>query len=203
MQDLGTLGGTNSLALKINNRGQVVGWSDTATSRHAFLYADGQMQDLNDLTVNLPSGVTLKEARAINENGWIVGYTSGTYQHAFLLTTAEINVSIDIKPGGADNSINPKSQGKIPVAILSTPDFDAPTKVDLSSLTFGRTGNEDSLAFVTETDVNGDELADVVGHFFTQAAGFQPGDTKGFLKGKTVDGMPLSGNDAVRIVPEK
>lgn len=126
-----------------------------------------------------------------------------SYFAAPLLTPAEINVSIDIKPGSSENSINPKSQGKIPVAILSTPDFDAPDKVDLSSLTFGRTGNEDSLAFVTEADVNGDGLDDVVGHFFTQAAGFQKGDTKGYLKGKTVDGIPLSGSDSVRIVPGK
>ena len=73
----------------------------------------------------------------------------------------------------------------------------------LGSLTFGRNGSEDSLAFVTEADVNGDGLTDVVGHFYTQAAGFQPGDTQGFLKGKTADGVPLSGNDSVRIVPEK
>ena len=151
--------------------------------------------------MDLPAGVSLRYATGINDQGWIVGTTSAN--RAFLLTTAEINISIDIKPGGSDNSINPNSQGKIPVAILSTQDFDAPTKVDLNSLTFGRTGNEDSLAFVTESDVNGDGLDDVVGHFYTQTAGFQKGDTKGYLKGKTVDGIAISGNDSVSIVPGK
>jgi probable HAF family extracellular repeat protein len=47
MQDLGTLGGTNSEATEINERGQVVGWSDAPDgSRHAFFWDDGTMQDL-------------------------------------------------------------------------------------------------------------------------------------------------------------
>ena len=103
-----------------------------------------------------------------------------------------VPVSIDIKP-----SINLKSNGKIPVAILSTPKFYAPDRVDSSSLTFGRTGNELSLAFCTVENGN------LLGHFYTQATGFQKGDTKGILKGKTVDGTPIMGSASVRIVPNK
>jgi hypothetical protein len=131
-----------------------------------------------------------------------------TYNDVWVLTEAMgpppvLNVSIDIKPGSEVNSINPGSQGKIAVAILSTPDFYAPEKVDLSSLTFGHTGNESSLAFCTIEDVNGDGVADVVGHFDTQATAFQKGDTQGILKGQTVDNIPISGSDSVRIVPGK
>lgn len=111
-------------------------------------------------------------------------------------------VKIDIKPGSDPNSINPKSKGTIPVAILSAPDFDAPTRLDKSSLTFGRTGNEMSLAFCNKSpeDVNGDGLLDQVCHFNTNKAGFQPGDTEGILKGKTTDGIEIIGKDSVRIV---
>ena len=111
---------------------------------------------------------------------------------------------IDIKPGSDPNSINPKSKGQIPVAILSTPDFDAPNQVDPDTVTFGRTGDEDSLAFCNASpeDVNGDGLDDLVCHYFTQETGFQAGDEAGFLKGFTIDGEFFWATDTVNIVPK-
>ena len=39
MTDLGTLGGTNSYAYGINNKGQIVGWSNTSSEeQHAVLW---------------------------------------------------------------------------------------------------------------------------------------------------------------------
>lgn len=113
-----------------------------------------------------------------------------------------IPVRIDIKPGSDPNSINPETKGKVPVAILSTPDFDAPIQADKTWLTFGRTGDEESLAFCTKSaeDVNGDGLLDQVCHFNAQDTGFQQGDTEGILRGETVDGIPIEGRDSVRIV---
>jgi hypothetical protein len=110
-------------------------------------------------------------------------------------------VSIDIKP----DRINPKSKGTIEVAILSTTDFDAPEMVDIESLTFGRTGDEDSLAFCDHKrkKVNHDKLKDLVCRFYTQDTDFQCGDTEGVLKGKTVDGTPIKGSDSVKIIPCK
>jgi len=120
-----------------------------------------------------------------------------------LTVVCEIPVAIDIKPGSFPNSINPKSRGTIPVGILSSSTFDAPTSVDRTSLTFGRTGNEQSLAFCNSSpeDVNVDGFLDLVCHFNTQQTGFQAGDTAGALKGKTVTGTPIIGTDSVRIVP--
>jgi len=119
------------------------------------------------------------------------------------------DIPIDIKPGSDSNSIIPRSKGLIPVVILSTSDWDAPDQVDTESLTFGSTGNEDSLhrrgrAGVPncgEEDVNGDGLADLVCHFKTQETGFESGDTEGILRGETSDGIPIEGKDSVRIVP--
>ena len=122
-------------------------------------------------------------------------------------TQLPIEVALDIKPGSYPNSINPESKGKIPVAILSTVEFDAPQMVNRDSLTFGPTGAEASLAFCNPEgeDVNRDGLLDLVCHFYTQTAAFQCGDTKGILKGETQepDGTLIEGSDSVRINPRK
>jgi hypothetical protein len=112
-------------------------------------------------------------------------------------------VGIDIKPGSFPNSLRIKSRGTIPVALLSTGDFDAGGQTDVSSLTFGRTGTEESLAFCTSglEDVDGDGLMDLVCHFRTRLTGFQCGDREGVLKGETMGGTPLQGMDSVRLVP--
>lgn len=113
-----------------------------------------------------------------------------------------VEVPIDVKPASDPNSINLKSRGTIPVAILGTDAFD-PATADQASLTFGRTGDEDSLAFCTRSveDVNGDGLLDQVCHFNTQDTGFECGDAVGILRGQTLDGVPMEGRDSVRIVP--
>ncbi len=112
-----------------------------------------------------------------------------------------IPVIIDIKPGGFPNSINPKSNGKIPVAILSNAGFLAPTMIDPSTLTFGHTGSEHSLASCHPEDVNGDGLVDLVCQFYTSKAAFQASDTQGILEGKTFAGSPVFGTDSISIVP--
>jgi hypothetical protein len=116
---------------------------------------------------------------------------------------APIDIDIDIKPGSDPNSINPRSKGKIPVAIFSTMDFYAPAEVDVESLTFGPTGEEESLAFCNDSpeDVNDDGYDDLVCHFYTQGTGFQCGNEQGILRGQTVDEIPIEGSDSVRIVP--
>src|SRR5262245_17507323 len=45
--DLGTLGGAQSSALDINDRGEIVGWAATTQGiQHAFLYSNGSMIDI-------------------------------------------------------------------------------------------------------------------------------------------------------------
>jgi hypothetical protein len=115
-----------------------------------------------------------------------------------------VPVDISIKPGASPPvPINAGSHGTIPVAILSTAGFNAVTSVDVSSLTLGRTGEEQSLAFCNTggEDVNGDGLPDLVCHFLTHLTGFESGDTLGILMGKTVQGASIIGQEAIVIVP--
>jgi probable HAF family extracellular repeat protein len=97
--DLGTLGGLNSEAYGINNRGEVVGQSDIPpdprrTPTHAFIYTETRMIDLNSL-VELEPGWVLVRAFDINDRGQIAAAAridsadSGpAAQRAYLLTPA-------------------------------------------------------------------------------------------------------------------
>lgn len=89
--DLGTLGGEVNQAMDINNRGQIVGHAlvpdqDGEEERHAFLWENGKMFDLNELMPANDDWI-LEEANAINDQGQIAG--RGLYRgvdRAFLLS---------------------------------------------------------------------------------------------------------------------
>jgi probable HAF family extracellular repeat protein len=86
--NLGNLGGTNGVANALNNSNQVVGWSQIASgAQHAFLYANGSMQDLN-LLIRPFSGITLTSAVGIDSAGEIVAYgtDSSGQSREYLLT---------------------------------------------------------------------------------------------------------------------
>lgn len=73
MFDLGSLGGSRGQAHGINDLGQIVGWSETATGlEHAFIWTEaGGIVDL------LPSDPNDGGAFDINRNGQIVGWAVG------------------------------------------------------------------------------------------------------------------------------
>ena len=161
---------------------------------------DGAALPTSAVTQDSPAIIQQGSARAL---GTGVGITETDATVETLCSGPAVrSVRIDIKPGSDPNSINLKRQGTTPVAILSTADFDAVAQVDRSSLTFGRTGDEESLAFCTNSaeDVNGDGRLDLVCHFENGKTGFRDGDTEGILRGNTITGVPIEGRDAVRII---
>lgn len=78
MQKLDSLGGTESSAGGINSKGQVIGTANLSgdTDSHPFLWtAKIGLKDLNDLVVDLPPGLLIWRALAINDKGLIFGQT--------------------------------------------------------------------------------------------------------------------------------
>lgn len=107
-------------------------------------------------------------------------------------------VQIDIKPGEDPPAINPTSNGKTPVALLSTPTFDA-TTVDPNSVKFGPNGA--SPVHTSIEDVNGDGIPDLMFQFNTAQTGIAAGDTQACLTGKTTSGLNIVGCDTIQTVP--
>jgi hypothetical protein len=111
----------------------------------------------------------------------------------------ELEAVIDIKPGSDRNSINLKAKGVIPVAILTTEDFDA-LSVDAHSVLFA---GAPAVRFNIE-DVNGDGNYDMFLFFNTaDLRELTSVSTVAVLTGTTVDGTPFTGADVVQIVPAK
>jgi VCBS repeat-containing protein len=112
---------------------------------------------------------------------------------------------LDVVPTDPNNAIS--SSSKFDVAILSTGEFDATTRIIVSSLTFGRTGDEDSLVRHKKTgaiqfryqDVNGDGRLDLVVTVDGKKTGLSTGDTQAFLKADDANGAEYVLADKVNV----
>ena len=143
-------------------------------------------------------GGQIDNAATINANEPNTGPTT---KHEYTDVCMVTLVEIDIKPGSYPNSINPKSKGNVPVAILTTDDFDA-SNVDPATIVF-----LDAAPIqwaMDDVDFDGD--LDMILHFKTQELDFEllvdEGDEYpyAYLTGETNDGQPMEGKDTVRLV---
>lgn len=114
-------------------------------------------------------------------------------------------VDIDIKPGSNPNAVNLGSEGVVPVAILSSPSFNAAT-VDPDTITLGGASvavrGKTNKSMAHQEDVNGDGLPDLVCQVETE--NLDPGylqTGEAILTGRTYDGHPVQGKDDIVIVP--
>jgi len=118
---------------------------------------------------------------------------------AIYLQNAVNGLKIDIKPGGNPNNINLKSRGVVPVAVLTTDDFDA-SAIDPETVEFA--GAKPPVRSTLE-DVDGDGDIDMLFHFKTQELVLDEDSTEATLTGETIEGVGITATDTVRIVPQK
>lgn len=130
--------------------------------------------------------------------------------------SSEIEVDLDIKPGSDENPVNTRSRGVLPVAILTTDDFDA-ADVDVSTVTLGdgsgvdasvaprgEGGRNAAVPHASLEDVDDDGDLDLALKFATQdlveLGDLNASTTELFLNGETGDGTAIVGSDAVRVI---
>ena len=87
----------------------------------------------------------------------------------------------------------------IPVAIMTTPTFDA-TDVVAATVRFGPSGTEAAPHHAALEDVDGDGRLDMILHFPTASAAIPCGATSAMLTGQTSAGQAVRGVDSVRTV---
>ena len=184
--------------LAIDGDGNVIACSVRSTEMGVYKYdPDGNLiqrlalNGMGDGEIWAPQGV------AIDSEGNVYIYDLLNRVQKF--APPFINVSVDIKPDDANNSINPKSNGKIPVAILAKDGLDV-SQINPATIRFGKTGEEDSLSHYAFADVNKDGNLDLMLHFKTKESGILCGDTKAYLNGKMMSGRAIKGSDLVRTV---
>jgi hypothetical protein len=110
-----------------------------------------------------------------------------------------IEVEIDVRPGSEQNPINLGSGGVVPVAILTSEEFDAstvrPASVQFAGAAPRRWTRED-------VDRDGDE--DLLLNFRIQELELDESSTEAMLTGETfpwAGGVAIEGTDTVRIIP--
>lgn len=159
-----------------------IGLSPTVLRDGRLLFTDEMMASRPISSIGIVNPVTGAKQIAINVQGYFT--------------------PIDIRPGKAVNNLNPNSRGKLEVAILSTKTFDATKAVNQSTITFGRTGSEQSLSKCSKKtkDVNNDGFPDLRCRFWIRNTGIQNNDKIGVLRFIGNDGTPYEGRDAIVIV---
>lgn len=127
----------------------------------------------------------------------ILNYYTGTREHCAART-----VDIDIKPGSDLNIIDPDAKGLIPVAILTTDEFDA-THVDVDSIVIAGRGvaerTEGSKPMVEFKDVDDDGDTDLLVQIEACIEGETWNTGTVDLTAETLDGTIIMGSDYIQV----
>lgn len=141
---------------------------------------------------------TILTMTAVLVNGHAITHAAtGDSVRAVTQKATKRRVTIDIKPGDEPTMMDPKSRGMLPVALLSTKDFDA-AALDLASVRFGATGKEATAVRSMVEDVNRDGTSDRIFLFRMTETGIDCSHTSASLTGSTTKGEAFEGSESFK-----
>ena len=109
-----------------------------------------------------------------------------------------MKVLIDVKPGDTPTTLERNREGLVPVAILSTAEFDAIT-VDPGSVRIGPTGTEAEPVRSMQSDANQDKRTDLIVLVRVQDLKLSCVVNVIRLTGKTASGVAIEGSEAITV----
>ena len=117
--------------------------------------------------------------------------------HGYMVECGDvwIQVQIDVRPGNSLNRVNLKSNADLPVALLTTPSFDA-RNADPRSVRFA--GAAPLQWRLVDVDRDGDR--DLLLRFHIKSLQLTQDSTRATLTGSTTSGLRFAGTDRVKIL---
>ena len=128
------------------------------------------------------------------DNAGNAGFSGSVYDN-IELADPPLAVSIDVLPGSSANNVYPNKTGKLPVAVLSSAEFDA-TQVNPATLKFGSSEASPSDPAVI-ADIDGVFGNDTSVRFRVEETGIFCDDTEVTLVGETYAGEAFAGADSI------
>jgi len=194
----------------INNKYTIFNWVtiDNYGSIHNSSLSDSLVnyQGVSSLIESLDDAFFINESVLTNH---CPGSYSGSppFGNPIVESCSTIAVEIDIKPGSDENAINCRATNAvIPVAILTTDDFDAQS-VDHETVKFGEASEthvskrDGPVRHVEDVDDDGD--LDLLFHFRWGETELGCDTETAGLNGTTFDEVSIYGEDHITIVPRR
>jgi len=185
---------------------RTVGWHEfrlVVTSSGTGAFIDGIFVGSSPITTYEQFAVDINEPSSGGNPVYWDDFCIFTGDESACSEAATVNLDIDIKPGSDPNSINLGSAGVIPVAILSSDSFNAPTEVNPDRLALAgasvKVAGKSSKNRCHNEDVNNDGLTDLICQFENELNA-EIGDSVAVLEGETFDGRSIRGEDSINIV---
>ena len=182
-------GPSGQLLAQNDDRDAANGDYDASIQNYSIVNTGTYTVAVSNWSVRFNSGGILSQAPRMENPGDYTLVITGLTPEAPIPPVDQ--VQIEIKPGSAEaaRKVNPNSKGLLTVAIYSSANFEVST-IDVASLRFGKTGDEQSLKTcgTQAVDINADGLPDLMCHFRIHLANFDTDAEEAILKGKSAKG---------------